>query len=203
MEPFDEGKATDAAWAFLRGNSTATLKFSEYTHDVSYVICPSGELVIPAMVAMLQPCDTIMFVPEYSENCMELQVSLRQFFERGEDGLLADRWNVYHGESPDVQWALVDIDAARFHEMFIDGEGLCRKNPLAGEEHSICKHLNTQYGDAVRAACLAKTNVDVTNPVIVGVDPLGIDVRAPFGIVRIPSQTPFESSDDVVSFVTN
>ena len=105
----------DSAWAFLRSNTTATVSFGEYTHDVSYIICPTGELVIPAMVAMLQPCDTIMFVPEYSNDCMEMHVSLRQFFDTGEDGLLADRWNVYHGESPDVQWALVDIDAARFH----------------------------------------------------------------------------------------
>jgi hypothetical protein len=197
VESFDEQQAMDSAWAFLRSNTTATIKFGEYTNDVSYVICPTGELVIPAMVAMLQPCDTIMFVPEYSNDCMEMHVSLRQFSDTGEDGLLADRWNVYHGKSPDVQWALVDIDAARFHEMFIDGDGLCRVNSLSELESKVCKELNANFTDAIRAVCLAKTNVEVTEPVVVGVDPLGFDVRAPFGIVRVPSETPFTSPDDI------
>ncbi len=44
-----------------------------------------------------------------------------------------------------------------------------------------------------------KTNVDVSDPFVVGVDSLGIDVRAPFGIVRIQADTPFTSSEDVLS----
>jgi hypothetical protein len=200
VEPIEEAKITDAAWAFLRGNTTATIKFGEHSNDVSYVICPSGELVIPAMVAMLQPCDTIMYVPDYSEDCMEMHVSLRQFSSVGDGGLLTDKWNVYHGDSPDVQWAIVDIDAARFHEMFIDGQWLCRENSLIDVEHSICKQIN-QNKKAIRSICLAKTNVDVTEPVVVGVDPLGLDVRAPFGIVRVPTDSPFTSSQDVLAFV--
>ncbi len=199
LEPFDERQASDAAWKFLRNNTTAMIRFGEHSHDVSYVICPTGELVIPAMVAMLQPCDVIMFVPDYSEDCMEMHVSLRQFMATGEEGLFADRWNVYHGESPDVQWALVTIDAARFHEMFIDGNTLCRENVLAKEEPSICKELNANYVDAVRSVCLANTNVEVVEPVVVGVDSLGFDVRAPFGIVRVPAIEPFASADDVLS----
>jgi hypothetical protein len=125
---------------------------------------------------------------------------LQQFIDSGEDGLLSDRWNVYHGDSPDVQWALVDIDAARFHEMFIDGEGLCRPNPLADAEHSLCKQIN-ENKEVLRTACHAKTNVDVTDPVVVGVDPLGLDIRAPFGIVRVPTETPFVTTDDVLAYV--
>lgn len=142
-----------------------------------------------------------MYVPDYSEDCMEIHVSLHKFDDSGKGGLLSDRWNVYHGDSPDVQWALVDIDAARFHEMFIDGEGLCRENPLAEFENSICKQINenTEY---IRGLCLSKTNVDVTDPVVVGVDPLGIDVRAPFGIVRIIADSAFTSAHDLLAFAT-
>ncbi len=199
MEPFDEQKATEAAWVFLRSNTTASLKFNENMYELSYVIAPDGRLVISAMVAMLQPCDTVMFIPEYEEGCMELHVSLTQFIESGADGLLADRWKIYHGEPPDVQWAVVDIDAARFHELFIDGEGLCKENPLASIEHAICKECNDNFKKHVREVCLHRTNVDVTDPVVVGVDPLGIDVRAPFGIIRIPTERPFASLEDVMS----
>jgi hypothetical protein len=187
----------ESAWKFLRSNTTATIKFGEHTRDISYAISKTGELIIPAMVAMLQPCDTVMFVPDYSEGCMEMHVSLRQFIANGDDGLLADRWNVYHGDSPEVQWASVTIDAARFHEMFIDGESLCRENILAEIEGALCKELNAKCKEKVRALCVAKTLVNVEDPVVVGVDQFGIDIRAAFGIVRVPADAVLTSANDV------
>ena len=186
MEQYDEQQAADGAWAFLRCNSTASLSFGENNFELSYIVIPDGRLVISAMVAMLQPCDIVMYVPGYEEGSMEMHVSLEQFSESGENGIFADRWQVYHGEPPDTQWAFVDIDAARFHELFIDGDSLRRENPFAMDEHFLCKTLNEKQ-DVVRKVCAAKTNVEVTNPFVVGVDPLGVDIRAPFGIVRIQS----------------
>ena len=83
--------------------------------------------------------------------------------------------------------------------MFIDGEGLCRASPLAEMEPSICKTLNTNQ-DALRNVCKSKTNVEITNPFAVGVDPLGVDLRAPFGIVRVPAEKQFTSVEDVLLF---
>ena len=201
MDLNEEQSMSESAWKFLRSNTTATIKFGEHTRNLSYVIAKTGELIIPAMVAMLQPCDTVMFVPDYSDDCMELHVSLRQFFATGEDGLLSDRWNVYHGESPDVQWAMVDIDAARFHDMFIDGESMCRENCLAEIEPALCKELNATYKDAVRNLCSENTSVDVFDPVVVGVDSLGLDVRASFGIIRVTANTDLTSVNDVYAML--
>jgi len=50
--------------------------------------------------------------------------------------------------------------------------------------------------------CFAKTKVEVEEPVVVGVDSLGLDVRATFGIVRVPFDTPMQSSDDVLAMFT-
>jgi hypothetical protein len=197
MDFNEEKLIAESAWKFLRSNTTATIKFGEHTRDISYAISKTGELIIPAMVAMLQPCDTVMFVPEYSEGCMEMHVSLQQFIATGDDGLLADRWNVYHGDSPEVQWASVIIDAARFHGMFIDGESFCRENILAEIEGALCKELNAECKEKVRALCVAKTLVTVEDPVVVGVDQFGIDVRAAFGIVRVPADSVLTSADDV------
>jgi len=197
MDFNEEKLIAESAWKFLRSNTTATIKCGEHTRDISYAISKTGELIIPAMVAMLQPCDTVMFVPEYSEGCMEMHVSLQQFIATGDDGLLADRWNVYHGDSPEVQWASVIIDAARFHGMFIDGESFCRENILAEIEGALCKELNAECKEKVRALCVAKTLVTVEDPVVVGVDQFGIDVRAAFGIVRVPADSVLTSADDV------
>jgi hypothetical protein len=200
MDEYDERQAADAAWRFLRCNTTGTLRFGEHLHDVRYVICPDATMVISAMVAMLQPQDMVMYVPQYEEDCMEMHVSLQQFSESGVGGMNADRWQVYHGEPPDVQWARVQIDAARFHEMFIDGEAFNRENTLAEEESSLCKQLNCD-ATSLKNACKRYAQVDVDSPTMVGVDPLGIDVRARFGIVRLEAMQPFVASDEVIAFI--
>ncbi len=202
MESFDEQQVADAAWLYLRSNSTATIKFDENTLDVSYVINHEGVLVIPAMVAMLQPCDVVMFIPEYCEDCIEMHVSLQEFKEEGEHASLSDRWQVYHGFSPEVQWAMLEIDAARFHEVFIDGEQLQRENPLGELEPALCKDLNENHIEHLIEICKKHTNVAVQDPVVVGVDPLGFDIRASFGIIRVPTETPFATTDDVTAFVS-
>jgi hypothetical protein len=199
MEEYDEQQAEQGAWAFLRSNSTTSISFGDNNIDVSYVIIPDGRLVISAMVAMLQPCDIVMFVPEYADGCMEMHISLEQFFDTGENGVFADRWQIYHGEPPDTQWAFVDIDAARFHDLFVDGEALRQENKLATVERVICKTLNENQ-DVIRQVCTSNTNVEVTDPFVVGVDQLGVDIRAPFGIIRIPAEKPFASSEDVIAF---
>ena len=149
MEEYDEQQIAERAWAFLRSNTTASLTFGENNIDVSYVIIPDGRLVISAMVAMLQPCNTVMYIPEYAEGCMEMQVSLEQFLESGNEGAFADRWQVYHGEPPDTQWAFVDIDAARFHEMFVDGEALHRVEPPPVDV-AVEPQLHRGFGGAER-----------------------------------------------------
>ncbi len=201
MEEYDEQQATKEAWKFLRSNSTATIRFGEHLQEVSYVICNDGVMVIPVMVAMLQPHDMVMYVPEYVDDCMEMHVSLEQFSEDGEDGVRTDRWQMYHGEPPDVQWAKVEIDAARFHEMFIDGEGLCRVNEFAELEASLCKRLNSSSAKLAEA-CRNVAHVEVESPLLVGVDPLGLDIKARFGIVRLEPKMPFENAQQIESFIS-
>jgi hypothetical protein len=200
MEPYDEQCVVDEAWKFLRGNTTGAIRFGDHVQKVAYVICPDSTMVISAMVAMLQPQDMVMYIPDYAEDCMEMHVTLEQFVEEGEDGQYADRWQVYHGEPPDVQWAKVSIDAVRFHEMFVEGESLMHENVLANHESSLCKQVNENTQSLIDA-CKRHAHVEVESPMMVGVDPLGIDVRARFGIVRVEPAAKFEQASDVLNFV--
>ncbi|MDP6601760.1 MAG: hypothetical protein QGH76_05635 [Phycisphaerales bacterium] len=185
QEPEFEAAVADDAWAFLRANSTGSLRFGQHLRDVRYVMAADGRLILSVMVAMLEPAGLSLFVPGYEEGAMELSVTLEEFEERGAGGAMADRWRVYHGEAPDVQWAIAEIDAARFHDRFVDGEAMVRSNPLVDSEASVCREVNASRTDDLRAACAA-VGVDVPNPVLVGIDPLGWDIRATFGIIRIP-----------------
>lgn len=176
----------DAALAFLRAHTTAELRFDEHLRPLHYVIAPDGRPVAPVMVAMIQSMDTVLYVPECSEDAMELSVTLLPFEEEGPEGHLCDRWRIHHGEPPDVRWAVLSIDAVRYAGMIIDGEALMRPNPLAGEEAAICRWVNADHAADLRAAARRVTGVDVPEPKLVAVDPGGLDVRARFGILRVP-----------------
>ncbi|MBT8486702.1 MAG: hypothetical protein KJO43_14070 [Phycisphaerae bacterium] len=127
------------AHAFLRGHTRADLRFDEHVRPIKYVIASDGRLVAPVMVAMLQSVDTVLFVPEIAEGAMEVQVTLVPFEEDGPGGALADRWRIHHGDPPDVRWAHMDIDAARFDESVLDGDALVQPNPLSGDEPALCR----------------------------------------------------------------
>jgi len=156
---------------------------------MKYVIAPDGRLVAPVMVAMLQTADTVLFVPEYRNDgaMMELQVTMLPFEERGSDAADADRWRIHHGEPPDTRWAHLLIDAARHGEVVIDGEALMQRNPLADEEAALCKWVNAEHEPELRRMCATLGGMPVESPRLASVDPLGLNVRARFDVVRIAS----------------
>lgn len=188
----------EQAYAFLRGHTRADLRFEENIRPIKYVIGPDGRLIAPAMVAMLRSFDLVLFIPDDSDGAMEVQVTLEEFSERGVDGAAADRWRIYHGEPDDVRWAFMQIDMARFEGMVIDGAALTQANPLAEEEAKLCTELNRQPDD-LRQLCTkfgSSGGMEVESPVMVGIDPLGIDVRARFDIVRVEALQPMLSLKD-------
>jgi hypothetical protein len=190
----------EAAEQFLRAHTRGDLRFDEHLRPVRYVIAPCGRLLAPVMVAMLQSFDNVLFVPEFAEGAMEVQVTLEQFEEHGPHGALADRWRIHHGEPQDVRWAFIEIDAARFEGSVIDGTALRLKNPLADLESKLCRAMNHQRMDDLRALCGHFARLQVESPVMVAIDPGGLDVRGRFEVVRIASPEPMsgENVQDVL-----
>ncbi|MHC4949356.1 MAG: DUF2470 domain-containing protein [Planctomycetota bacterium] len=186
----------DAAHAFLRSHTTGELRFDEHLRPIRYVVAGDGRLVAPAMVAMLESRDTVLFVPECVDGAMEVQVTLEPLDERGPDGGLTDRWRIYHGTPEDVRWAWLDIDAVRHDSSIVDGAALTRPNPLAGDEAALCRWLNREHADDLRALCGRFARITVEEAVLVGVDPLGLDVRGTFVVHRVPSPEPMPTADD-------
>ena len=186
----------------LHAHNRADLRFDEHFESIKYVIAPDGRLAAPVMVAMLSAAETVLFVPEDREGCMELMVTLEEFDEAGEHGSLADRWRIYHGDPPDVRWAIMTIDAARFKGLFIDGEAFAESNPLAAGEAALCRDINQRHTDALRRLSEERGGMRIEQPVLVGVDPRGINVRAAFDIVRVRFARQAKSIDDVKDMIT-
>ena len=191
-----EDPNVEAALDHLHGHTQADLRFDEHFESIKYVIASDGRLVAPVMVAMLSAAETVLFIPEDREGCMEVMVTLEEFDEAGEQGSLADRWRIYHGEPPDVRWALMTIDAARFKGLFIDGEAFSESNPLAAGEAVLCREINSAHGDTLRRLCSERGGMDVEKPVLVGIDSRGIDVRSTFDIVRVRFDQPVRTLAD-------
>ena len=67
---------------------------------------------------------------------------------------------------------------------------------LANDEPKICREINQAGVEPLQALCLAAAHVRIEEPVMVGVDPLGVDIRGRFDVFRVPFDVPIESADD-------
>lgn len=191
----------DEARAFLRATHKGELQFDEHLRDLKIVIAPDGRIIAPVMVAMLEAADTVLFLPHADEHSLQAQVTLEKFDERGGNGGLADRWRIYHGEPQDLNWAVVHIDAAKFRNAVIDGEALKEPNPLASDEARLCRETNSMHRDALRDLIHRKTGLTIEEPVMVGIDPRGLDVRGPFDVIRVPFDRPIADPSQVDAFL--
>lgn len=186
----------ERAHAFLRAHLSGRIRFDDNAMAIKIVVAPDGRLVGSVMVAMLESLETVLEMPDDADESLHLMVSLEPFTEDGPLGGLADRWRIYHGDPPDVRWAVMTIDAARFEGHFIDGEALQIPNALAAHEHALLKQLNGGDRALLKRACDA-ANVRAGQPVAVGVDERGLDVRRAFDVVRVPFPEPISEIEGV------
>ncbi len=195
----NERLAAEEAHGFLRSHTTGELRFDEQCRPLKYVVGPDGRLVAPLMYAMLHCDDAGLCVPCDAQDAMEIQVTPAPLDAEGPDGGLTDRWRIYHGDPPDACWAQFGIDAARFRRCVIDGPDLVRTNPLAADEPRLCREINQTHAATLRRFCTQAAGIDVVAPTLVGVDPLGFDIRRRFDVVRAPAPSPMTSPDEVLA----
>ncbi len=94
-----------------------------------------------------------------------------------------DRFIAYH-----LQWrtrtpALLRIEAAKWDGEVVDADELDLTNPLAGIEFKLLRTLNADRA-RLSTICRARADTDEHEPVAVGIDPDGLDIRVRIGVVR-------------------
>ncbi len=194
-----EDDAINAARGFLRSHLTGLLGFDGEFVPIKVVVAPDGALVAPVMVAMLRSFDVTMYMPDEADDSMQMQVTLEEIHDRGEHAALCDRWRIYHGEPDDVRWARITIDAARLNGLMFDGLALMSHNPLADAEPRLCREINTGMLATLKTAIAATAGLEVENPRVVGVDPLGFDVRGRFDVIRLPADPAIADESDAIA----
>ena len=70
-------------------------------------------------------------------------------------------------------------------------------NPLLSAEAGIIAHMNGDHGGALRSYCRAFKKLEVSDAVMVGIDPEGFDVLADGRRVRFDFEQPVHSAEEV------
>ncbi|MBM4005980.1 MAG: hypothetical protein FJ292_00190 [Planctomycetes bacterium] len=193
-------EAVDQTLAFLHANLRGNIRFDGDRVPIKVIVAPDGHIVAPVMESMLRSVEVVLELPDDGDEGLQVMVTMERLDPEGEHAGLCDRWCAYHGDPEDVRWARMQIDASRHLQWFVDGEALMRANPLAKDEASLLKALNTQPRSFLKAFCTT-CKVDCKEPVAVGLDPGGIDIRRAHDTARLPFPLRFERAEQVRSFI--
>lgn len=191
--------AGDASEGFrqLRRHHEATLQYHERRLEVKFVIDgATGDVVLPAdpgFASELGGRDAVLHMPQEAQCHLQVAIAAAPI-SRPEAEEAVDRWHAYHAASgPTARgpraWLRCRVDGGKVPDSPPPGEvypaeALARPNGLRKAEPRLVKLVNTDR-DAIARACRHHVRMEVTDPLCVGVDPFGLDIRARFGIVRI------------------
>lgn len=153
-------------------DSTAPVKFIRDPAD--------GRIIMACPVATFFAEEIVLFTPDEADDAMKLLLSAEQI----EECHLTDRVLAYHGEPEHVRWGAFWIDSAKHGPWVFDGDAMMIPSALADAERELLKELNA---DTPRLSALVQRarEVEVASPVALGIDQLGLDIRARFGPMRI------------------
>ncbi len=127
--------------------------------------------------------DSLPFmIPDEGEHGLQLLCSIADLDPRTHES--PDRHLIYHGPSNQRRWGLLRVESARIANRVFDPQFLIAPNPLRSAEPALCKRANGRKDDLLQLA-KARLGNALDRAVMVGVDPLGIDLRTTFGVGRI------------------
>ncbi len=148
-----------------------------------FVALPEGgSLILSVDKQAVGASECVLFAPEEGEP--EVQYLLEGVETTEEADAACDRWLAYHGAPDHAHWLRARVDSAKFGQNVVPGLDCLPPNPIGRNESGVLRRFNA-HPEAIRRACEAIRGVHVADPVAVGVDPYGVDVRARFGVVRL------------------
>lgn len=183
MHP-DHHNAIVRALRLLRGHTRSTLLVDSTPYEeMLYIIDPrSGSLILSVDHELLEGTDIVLVIPQDTFDA-PMRVSLELSTQIDEEP--CDRFMAYHTRQPGAVYVRGKINFAKIDSgEVISQSELETPNPLINELSGLCKKLNNDR-KALREVCKLLTRIEIDEPVAVGVDDLGFDVRARFGVVRV------------------
>jgi hypothetical protein len=185
----EESRLAAEALRTLRAHRAGTLLCDGQPEPVRFILDGrDGSLVLPIAPPLLDAGELLLCLPDDSFDTTMRALVLPTGAEPDEEA--RDRYLAYHGRASEAAWVrarpeFVKLSGGRV----VDGERVVVPNALRGEEPALCRTLNADR-DALRRVVGLLAKVEPDEPLAVGVDPDGFDVRARFGIVRVEFPAP-------------
>ncbi len=170
----------------LRRHHRATLQHHERVAEVRFVLeAASGKVVMPVEPGFAGENveSVLLWLPAESDWDMQAVVNPRPI-DRPEASEAVDRWKAYHGSTSLTVWVRGEIEGVKTKQAVYLIEDVQMPNPLGRGEYALIRRANAEQS-ALAAACKSHAATLVSDPLCVGADPYGIDVRARFGIIRL------------------
>ena len=188
-----ESMALDHAIGVLATCREGILRFAEHHVPIKFVVANAdGRLIASVPVATFFSAEHMLFVPEESDEALQLLLSVEQIEESHD----TDRWLAHHlnpelgiDQPEHTKWAACWIDSARHGPWVFDGDPFMQPNPIAADEPRLCKAINADP-DRLRAIATHAADTDIDNPICVAVDQHGLLFRARFGVIRAAFDEP-------------
>lgn len=156
----------------------------------------TGDLAFPADRNTFETDNLVLFIPEEDPDdgdALQLLLTAREI--DGDATGLRDRWTAYHGPPDPPLFASCCVEGGKFNGEVIEGPDLAAVNTVRAVEGRLLKKANADKS-LLRSTCSRRASVKIPEPVAVGIDQFGIEVRATFGIVRIYFAEPASDATD-------
>lgn len=177
----------------FRGHHAGILLSGDVSRAVRFVFDNrTGLPVLPVALGELEIAHATLCCPDELPESMHLQCHLE---ERADWRACetCDRWQACFGRSDQPRWATVLIESARWGGTVIRPEDVVAPNPLAGvPEARLCRAANAHrqaIRDLVHAVC-PSAPANLPDPLVVGVDQFGFDIRAGANLLRVDFDQP-------------
>jgi len=183
----------------LRRHRTGDLLADGTPTPVRFIIDGrSGAFVLPAERSFFEADETVLWIPRERYESFQVLVRLEPLEHEFDEA--KDRYLAYHGKHEAYRWARASIESARREGVVSDADELMRVNLLHAEETRLCKLLNADK-DRLARLCEDMVKTRPRDPVAVGVDEDGIDVRASVGVMRLEMPRRARNADDAEAMI--
>lgn len=183
----------------LRAFAEGLLLFDDLTLRRPYVVdSATGDPVCPVPAAVLSADQLTLHIPDEIDDALQLLVTPIEINPDREAA--ADRWRIYHGAPREARWARLEIQSGRRGRDVFDAPDLRLPALFQQDEARLIAPLNADL-PALARACRSVAGSAPADPRAVGVDPDGLDIRARFGIIRIPFSPPADSPAAAQAFI--
>ena len=183
----------------LRSYSTATLIAAGVAPRIKYIVDDAGGLPVSVVEGgILQGDEWVLLIPEEAEGSLQLLVT--PTVVDPELHPACDRYLIYHGAPTHRHWVQWHIESARSAGQVFEPEEFAVPNELAGAQASLCKQFNTDH-ERIARLCLGSVKMRPVDPMLVGVDPWGADIRARFGIIRVEFPRAAAAAEDAAAMM--